>query len=283
MNHRILVAGMPNSGKSTFLVALHYVLIAQEVETALELTGLSTDAAHLNKLESDWIDGRKVERTKSSTETWIELKIRDRASGKEGVLTLPDLRGESFEHPATLGQIDEELLSELAETDSILLFINADKEDDRALISDFGDLLDSESEHGTLPSVKPFDPREMPEDVKIVELLQLVNRSPRFARKRNLALLISAWDAVEEKSELDPESWLHQSATMLSQFLRHNQHLWNVRIYGVSAQGGSLPRDQAKLVKISKPTKRVRVVGRDAGAHDLTAPVQWLISSASPG
>lgn len=283
MNHRLLVAGMPNSGKSTFIVALRHVLIAQEVDTALELIGLSNDEAHLNKLETDWIEGRKVERTKSSTETWVELRIRDKQSRREGVLSLPDLRGESFEQPATHGQMDEKLLGELADTDSVMLFINADKDNDRVMISDFGDILGSDSDPEALPPIKPFDPREMPEDVKVVELLQMVNRPPRFARRRNIALMISAWDVVEELSHLDPEAWLHQSATMLSQFLHNNQHLWNARVYGISAQGGSLPRDQDKLTKIAKPTERVRVVGPDAGAHDLTAPVQWLISSAGTG
>jgi Double-GTPase 1 len=281
MMNRILVAGMPNSGKSTYIGALRHIMIAQEIPSALEITGLSADEAHLNKLEQDWLDGKKIPRTKSSTETWVELKIKDKETAKEGTLSLPDLRGESFEQPATLGHLNDELEKELTTTEGVLLFTNADKEDDKLMISDLGDILVDGAED-SLASPKRFDAREMPEEAKVVEFLQWANRPPRYARRRNLALLISAWDVVGAGNSHNPNNWLREHCAMLEQFLRYNSHLWNVRVYGVSAQGGKLPRDRAKLMKIAKPSERVRVIGPDAHMNDITAPLRWLISAA-PG
>ncbi len=278
MMNRVLVAGMPNSGKSTFIGALRHVLVAQDIPSALELTNLSSNETHLNKLENDWLDGTKVPRTQSSTETWVEFKLRDNETGNSVTLALPDLRGESFEQPATLGRCDDELLAEIVAADGLMLFTNADREDDKLMISDVADILEGDPEPQPPVKAKKFDPREMPEEAKIVELLQYVNRAPRYGKRRRLALLISAWDVVETSLKDEPDAWLASNCAMLEQFLRYNADLWEVRVYGVSAQGGKLPRDRERLLKITKPSERIRIKGYGAHAHDITSPLRWLIS-----
>jgi len=278
MMNRILVAGMPSSGKSTYIAALRHALVAKDVSCALELVGLSQEEAHLNKLELTWVDGKEMQRTRSANETWVELEIRDRATQESVVLALPDLKGESFEQPATLGLLQEDLQHELSSASSVMLFTSADREDDKLLISDMADIL------GDLPAdadiaATPFDAREMPEEVKIVELLQFANRRPQFGRQRKLALIASAWDVVEGQMQTEPERWLTANRAMLDQFLRYNSHLWDVRVYGISAQGGRLPEDRDRLMKFSKPSERIQVVGYGADRHDISAPLRWLIAS----
>lgn len=267
-----LIIGMPESGKSTFIAAMRHLLLSGTVRTELELTGLADEEKHLNDLERNWLDCRLIERTKPATEGWVEFRVRDRATGGDSILSVPDLRGEAFEQPACSGQCQRELYTAVADSDGIALFTNAEREDDALLISDLGDLLRDEPE--AFVSAKSFDPYEMPEEVKIVEFLQMANRRPLRAKQRRLAVVVSAWDVVAAGNS--PDTWLLLKRPMLTQFLEHNADLWDVRVYGVSAQGGRLPRDRMRLKRYRNPAERIQVVGHGAHKHDLTSPLRWL-------
>lgn len=312
----LLVVGMPNSGKSTFIAALRHLLLADEVPTDLCLVGLSANEAHLNRLEKEWLDCKRIERTKPATEGWVELHVTDRTSGAETRLLIPDLRGEAFEQPACIGQCQSDLFNALTESTGILLFTNVDREEDAMLIDELADILNAEPAEGEeAPSVdaqsfepvhpvesvkaaaepnkadeplKPdtsaraeapirFRPEGMPEEVKVVEFLQVANRRPQRARCRKIAVIVSAWDLVMDDKNLTPDKWFATQRPMLSQFLATNEELWEPRVYGVSAQGGRLPQDKAELEKIRRPSERIRIVGHDATDHDISAPLRWLL------
>jgi GTPase SAR1 family protein len=270
-----LIVGMPASGKSTFIAALRHILVADECPSALELVALADNETHLNRLEREWLQCQVIDRTKPSSEGWVEFNVRDRLSGIESVLRMPDLRGEAFEQPACIGKCDPRVHDVLVSSDGILLFTNADRSDDSVLISDLGDLFAGE---GDVQPPPKFIPENMPEEVKVVEFLQVANRRPRRSKQRRLAVLISAWDVVGNAP--DPAEWLMQHRPMLEQFLRTNPELWETRVYGVSAQGGRLPDDRLRLEGIACPTSRISVVGHGAGNHDLTAPIRWLMSGS---
>lgn len=267
-----LVVGMPASGKSTFIAALRHLLVSGVIATELELTSLADEEFHLNDLERDWLECREVQRTKPVTEGWVQFHVRDRVTGAAAILSVPDLRGEAFEQPACSGQCQRELYDAVATSDGVVLFTNAEHEDDALMISDLGDLLEEVEAEGS--GAGPFDPYDVPEEVKIVEFLQMANRPPLAPKRRRIALLISAWDVVSEGT--GPEGWLFEKRPMLAQFLEHNSELWDVRVYGVSAQGGRLPEDMKRLAKIKTPAERIRLVGHGAHPHDLTSPLRWL-------
>jgi hypothetical protein len=269
---RQLIVGMPESGKSTFIAAMRHLLLCGTVSTELELTRLADEEQHVNVLERDWLNCQRVQRTKPATEGWVEFHVRDAANGQEVVLSVPDLRGEAFEQPICSGQCGPDLYHAVADSDGILLFTNAEREDDALLISDLGDLLGEDLDEADEAS--PFNPYDMPEEVKTVEFLQMANRRPLSPKRRRLALMVSAWDVVT--AGVTPDAWLAEKRSMLAQFLEYNSDLWEVRVYGVSAQGGKLPNDRKKLAAITDPAKRIRLVGHDAGQHDLTAPLRWL-------
>lgn len=275
-----LIVGMPNSGKSTFIAALRHVFVANEVQTELELTGLADNEAHLNRLEDDWLACNRVSRTKPTTEGWVQFNVRDRRSGVESMLSIPDLRGEAFEQPACNGQCNKELYDALVDTDGVLLFTNADKEDDMLLIADLMDILgppEPVEDSDAPPKFDAFKPENMPEEVKIVEFLQVANRRPLSPRVRKIAVMISAWDVVAKMGRT-PDQWFLENRPMLAQFLITNAVLWDSRVYGISAQGGKLPQMKASLEKIVCPSERIMVVGHGAQPHDPSAPLSWLMS-----
>jgi hypothetical protein len=272
----ILFAGMPSSGKSTYIAALRHLILANDVPCGLELVELSSDNAHVNRLERDWILCQPVERTQTSSEAWVELTVRQVSSGQIRRLTVPDLRGEAFEQPAVVGTCSNEILEVVESADGLILFTNANKPNDTLLISDLAD-MQFEADGNSPSAPKPFDARQMPEEVKIVEFLQLINRRPRQSKPRKLAIVASAWDVVDSANSGDPETWLAQNRTMLHQFLTHNPDWWTFRTYGVSAQGGILPDDKVRLAALAKASERIKVVGHGALQHDLAAPLLWLI------
>lgn len=270
---RQLVMGMPGSGKSTFIAALRHLLLAGEVPTELHLSILAEEEQHLNRLEADWLAFREVPRTKPATEGWVEFHLREPENGREATVLVPDLRGEAFEQPASLGRCESDLHGALVESDGIILFTNAENDVDSLMLSDLGDLLGPVADDEGVPQL-PFRPEDMPEEVKVVEFLQTANRRPLKARSRRIAVMISAWDTVPAGTE--PDAWLSNNRPMLDQFLAHNTDLWETRVYGVSAQGGKLPADRARLRKLHKPSERIAVVGHGAARHDLTAPLRWV-------
>lgn len=286
--NNILVVGMPNSGKSTFIAALRHIFVADQIATELVLTGLADSEAHLNRLEDDWLACERMKRTKAATEGWVTFNVRDREHGLESSLLIPDLRGEAFEQPASTGQCSKELFNALLDSEGILLFTNADREDDMLLISQLSDMFvaedeEAESEADQGENLKggthhqPFKPESMPEEVKVVEFLQVANRRPQRSRKRKIAVVISAWDVVIGSGNPAPFDWLMGYRPMLHQFLTSNECLWELRTYGVSAQGGKLPAMKKELEEMAIPSKRILIDGHGALPHDLSAPLRWLM------
>ena len=291
---RPLLVGMPSSGKSTFIAALRYCLVSGEVESALEFAKVSSNEAHLNKLEKQWIACDEVDRTQGVTNTWVTLHVRDKETDREAELLLPDLSGEAFRQAAATSRCRRSLYEAASAANGIALFTSADRSQDDLMITDVLDLYaelekipadatsdndganqaSSEKPERSLPT--KFDPEAMPEETNLVEFLQMMNRRPLVPRKRRIAVIISAWD-VADASGLAPAAWLEVNRPMLAQFLSGNGHLWELRVFGVSAQGGVLPRDRAVL-RGMKPAEKARVVGPDALPHDLSAPIRWIMT-----
>jgi hypothetical protein len=112
-----------------------------------------------------------------------------------------------------------------------------------------------------------------------VDLLQ--NALRIFAREREMrvAVVVSAWDEVDEQSS--PAAWLERSLPMLDQFLRANVGELAYRVYGVSAIGGKL-EDSERLALTPSPSSRVRVHIDSEMQRDLTLPLEFLTETESP-
>lgn len=302
----LLLVGMPNSGKSTFIAALRHLLVADEVPIDLRLVELSESEGHLNRLENTWLDCEVIDRTKPATEGWVELKVQNKKTLALLTLRIPDLRGEAFEQPACIGKCETDLFEALSAANGILLFTNADREDDSLLIDDLVDILGFDnldldnkiaqpeenidtnegltngSEESSLieDAEQAFKPEKMPEEVKLVEFLQVANRRPLVSRLRKIAIIVSAWDVVTATGNdkaITAAQWLETQRPMLAQFIATNTDLWESRVYGVSAQGGKLPRDKTTLKKVRRPSERIRINGHGAEDHDLSAPLRWML------
>ncbi|MDR8402241.1 hypothetical protein NE850_38650 [Paraburkholderia sp. USG1] len=296
-----LILGMPSSGKSTFIAALGEVLMSDDVESSFKTEFLDDAQKHMVALHDRWLTFQELDRTKTGQENWLSFHLIAR-DGTRALIQLPDLSGESIRDAVVTGLYPNELHDALADCNGILLFTKTSTKFDDVLLYEVSDLIQasptetaaepaaettasSQPEDGkptndakTPPVAPRFSAQDMPEQPKIVQLLQTVT-DLRPAKRRRLAIILSAWDTVDDS--VTPDEWFDQNRTMLAQYLESNESHWDVRVYGISAQGGSLPRDKKRLQKIIKPSERVSIVGHGALTHDLCAPIKWLMQNPS--
>ena len=119
----------------------------------------------------------------------------------------------------------------------------------------------------------------MPTQVALVDLLQLFHE---FIQERpfRIGIIISAWDVIEEP--IAPSDWIRKYLPLLDQFLKSNSSRAMYRIYGVSAQGGKIPKDRDRLESHFKTSNRIQVVRDDENSsHDITEPVRWVVDVGS--
>jgi hypothetical protein len=276
----LLVVGLPGAGKTTFLAALWHLVVSAEVSTKLELVRLRGNREHLNRIATDWLSCRPVERTPVASETIVSMELAG-ADGPSAEVFFPDMSGELFNFQWK-GRKCSTAYFELAHAAAgILLFVHPNAVVEPIRIDEVAPLVDAVGEGhgwGDAGEAPPttWDPDAAPTQVKLVELLQMLMRPPFERRRRRVALVVSAWDLVAGRGE-SPAGWVSARLPLVDQFLRSNPERYAVAVYGISAQGGDLDRDGDRLLGERTPARRVVVEGDGSPPHDLTAPVAWAM------
>lgn len=266
------IIGLPESGKTTFLAALWHLLNANEEATGLQLGRVEGDSTYLNSIVQAWRRCEKVPRTSiQKEEAHLSIHVCDGESGSNMVLTVPDLSGETFESQIIDRACSKYYVDGINGDGGLLLFVTANRANDGLTYHDMRGLLPV---GGQAAVAKAWTIKSMPQQSQLVELLQFILRSPFARRRRKVGIIVSAWDVVE--NSLTPDAWLQREMPLLAQFLATNQESFHWQIWGVSAQGGDLNDSLRPALLRKLPSQRIRCVGADTGAHDLTAPLLWL-------
>lgn len=288
MNTNFTIMGLPASGKTTFLAALWHLVEANEAECRLKFHGSSGDFTYLNMIAEAWRSFTPVPRTSQIGDKDVIIQLTDSETQVSGQAFFPDLAGETFARQVEERVCQPEFIEALSQNRGILFFINADVKEDSLSINEFNARIPVQvSDVNSASDVKPDEPtselrewvpRDLPAQVKVVQLLSDLIRPPFEPLKRRIAVMISAWDLVRDM-ELTPCDWLASHMPLVAQFLRANQTYFEFQIYGVSAQGVSLEDEQAiSEVARHAPSHRIQIVGQGGEGHDLTEPLVWLMS-----
>lgn len=281
----VVIIGLPESGKTTFLGALWHLVTAREIETALRFHNLrSGDVAHLNAIAARWRAARVQERTAIGGNKLVSINLLDQ-SGLAVRVTFPDVAGEAYRRMWEERACDQEV-ADLLRAAGVLLFIHADTIRAPRWVVDDVEL----SRKLGLPVPQgeevPWHPRLAPTQIQVVALLQLLHEPPLDVGPRRLAIMLSAWDTVAEEG-LDPEDFLKARLPLLGQYLRGKADGWDWRVYGLSAQGGTYdskeddvpPTAEAEALRnLDQPSARIRLVRGDIETRDLTEPLAWLMA-----
>lgn len=282
------IIGLPESGKTTFLAALWHIIDAGEVQTVLKLDTQIGDHKYLNAIVDNWYKCIKVPRTSGQDEKNLSINMHHPKSNQRIVLGFPDLSGESFNLQVAARECKAEYVESYEHEGGILLFINANRSQDGIKIQDLEPVLEGVPEDEEAGDIIEWSPKCVPQQVRLVELLQFLQKRPFVRRQRRLVIAISAWDIIQEPRP-EPEEWVKREYPFLHQYLIANSDSFEIRFFGISAQGGDIPsgdeqgaeptqeqlRTQKELL-LKIPSERIECVGHNTQPHDLTAPICWL-------
>ena len=281
----VVVLGLPGSGKTTFLAALWHIVTERDIETKLKFGGLQAgDGAHLNEIAKQWRSAVVQERTAISGNRLVSMNLVDERTNTFR-MTFPDVPGEAYQRMWESRDCEPEVAEGLRAA-GVLLFIHSDTIAkprwvvDEALLAE-GMGVEREVERREVS----WQPTLAPTQVQLVDILQMLQRSPLNVGVRRVAVMLSAWDKVENEGTR-PEEFFGAELPLLEQYLRQPIIGWTVRVYGVSAQGGDYddgsglvtqPSAEA-LRNMETASERIKLVDEDSVGHDLTEPIAWLVT-----
>ncbi|MCK1384442.1 hypothetical protein [Bradyrhizobium sp. 21] len=302
MNPNFVIIGLPASGKTTFLAALWHLIEADETDCRLKLDRYEGDLKYLNSIAEAWRTFKKVPRTSQVGDIDVAIHFVDSQTGSKGRAFFPDLAGEAFDVQVESRRCRQVFRKNVDADDGILLFISANANQDGLSIVELNSMMPPEDSErppvaaepsATMPPVSEsgderdpsasvqaeWEPKKVPVQVRIVQILSDLLRSPFAPRKRQLVVILSAWDVVASTMQT-PSGWLAANMPLVDQFLQTNDDSFSAQIYGVSAQGVSLDNSEAvdRAAKLP-PSHRISIIGPSRSGHDITEPLAWLIST----
>jgi len=302
MDANFVVMGLPESGKTTFLAALWHLIEAGDTDCQLALDGYKGNLTYLNKISEAWRTFQNVPRTPYGEEVDVSIGLRNQITGERGNAFFPDVAGEVFDRQVIDRRCRSDFVDAVSADDGVLFFITANTHEDFLSLAELNERLGiaagvvpknvggaapvtnngGEEGLGANPAVHGRDWRreDIPRQVKIVQILSDLQRSPFAQRRRRVAIMISAWDLARGMN-MTPRAWLASHMPLVDQYLTTNSIAFEHEIYGVSAQGVDLRNAAAvdEAAKLPQSSRRIQILGPEGEGHDLTLPLVWLMSA----
>ncbi|CAQ81918.1 hypothetical protein VSAL_p840_59 (plasmid) [Aliivibrio salmonicida LFI1238] len=273
---KVIFCGLPSSGKTSFLGALSYLAENDEVDKDLELAVLPKERLFFNELADKWVSCEPMLRTKISSSDKIEMTLKK--SNQHFSIEMPDLSGETWSELWTEHKMDNQLISFLNKTSCVIFFIHVDELIVPMSICDEASIIKGESADHKDNNTKWNPSEHTPTQSIVIDLLRKLSTLLADTDKK-LAIVLSAWDTLPNGSV--PMSFLKKELPLLSQYLNCKFDYEQIKVFGVSAQGGSLntPENQDILLSEDEPSKRIKITqdGIEYSA-DLTKILSWLIN-----
>jgi len=273
--NKILIMGLPATGKTTFIAALWYQLLHADDNTLLKLEKLDGDNLYFNSISDSWNKFEPVDRTKTHNLFSKVLLLRNQTNNNLFQLMIPDISGEIFDRQFNNRTISKDYFDFVNNVNNIMLFIHPDKIKQSYNIDDLIDAFDDISTQQDETKQNDWSPQIAPTQVKLVELLQLYLL--KCCDNLNLLIILSAWDTVEKLSTancISPLEWTKTNLPLLWQYLESNNEFIKYSTIGVSAQGFDYD-DNIDLKKIDFK-KRVKVSFSNKETHDITECLTWF-------
>lgn len=280
---KYILLGLPGSGKTTFLAAFWY-LIENNLDTNLTVDLLHGEREYLNSIRDKWLSCDTVDRTRTTNEQEVYIKLINKTDGSRSEIAIPDLSGETYRDQWINRGWTKEFELTINDVDGVLLFIHPNELQEATRIDQAESLIEELETEGEMKTENNFppeiewDPKDSPTQVQLVELLQFYVQSHKSAGVIKIAVIISAWDLVTTLN-ISPEKWLLQRLPLLNQYLLANSSSFQYKVYGVSAQGGDYEEEQDKLLGIKEPKDRIKLVCKNLSSYDITIPLIWLMNN----
>lgn len=240
MNNHFVLIGLPNTGKTSYLAALWYMVGQSSTSCALKLDRLDGESQYLNQIRDAWLEYRPVARNKADSQRTVIMWLVNRETSTMGRLSFPDLSGEAFRSQWTERQLATGYDESLREATGGILFVNPDNIVKPHRIDTvnvvLGEIGGGETTQGAKIKDKSWDKERTPTQVQLVDILQFMVSRSYFRPPFRLAVVVSAWDRITDDN-LRPSDWIARELPLLKQFIESNELLFEVSFYGISAQG----------------------------------------------
>ena len=284
-SRHILLMGLQSTGKTSFLAALWYMVDQQEVPCSFTVQSLEGDRTYLNAICKAWTEYKPVARNQADTEKLASMTLKDK-DGKQIKLVFPDLSGESFFLQWSKRQLTVSYDQLMRHAGGGILFLSSDKikkphriDTVNALAAKVsGKKAVAPAEAEPPPKNAPWNIEEAPTQVQLVELLQVITTREYFQPPFRLAVVLSAFDIVGKG--ITPKDFITSQFPLLDQFLASNPNLFDVTIYGISAQGGRYANADFTPAMILEPEtlNNYLKAGRDAVSLKIWADFEGKAS-----
>lgn len=278
---KCMIAGLPGSGKSTYIGALWYCLMHPEniegIKLVADKMNLADDLTVLNRLSDAYKNMKLIDRNYSDQNETVQINLKVADSDTKIQVEVPDFLGENFRDLVELKE--SEIVSEwLKDTDTLVYFMN------EITPPEF------EDDHGPEDDEKPMPAKEIPKfsiktisavAMNIMVLKCLLNKKSF----KKVVIVLSWWDMNTDNGVVpnNPQKYLKDYSPALFNFIQH--HIPNFEIIGLSAQGLEYPKEdqgnyeatQKEIKAKTREGKRSFVEIGDEIVHDLSLPLYLLI------
>jgi hypothetical protein len=260
----IIMIGLPESGKSTYLGALYH-LLRQSKNEGLRLARVPEEREYLLELERRWLALTPLERSRHHGARNVQIPILT-ADQRELTLAIPDVVGEAYLDAWLHGGWTDGLEDWLGRATGLLLFIRADAVREATLIT-------VETQSGATAKSDRWDPSSTPTQGMLCDLLEQV-AAVRGDLLPPIAVVVSAWDEAAPQG-LAARAWMNWRTPLLDQRLRANESDTPFEVFGISAQGGNL-HDEAVRQRLAS---RIEDRPLPENGSPLNAPLEWLLNN----
>lgn len=269
-----LLAGLPDTGKSTYIGGLWYNLQNQSAKMVMKASReLVDDTQRLESLSDKWLEGVRVDRTTEDKSSSVELRIEQKDNRNILTINIPDFSGETFRQIIEMtNSKDLDDWCEAADT----LFYMANKLEP-GHFEDDANIGTTEDEEKKSDEVPPFNSQKISACAQNIMVLKYL-----FGRKhfKKMIFAISCWDKVTENGghPENPEFWLKSHSPALYNFLKSHQP--DSVIVGISAQGldyDKIKDDNFITNKTISGERAFVEIGNEI-KYDLSLPLYMLIN-----
>lgn len=263
---KILIVGLSDAGKTTYLGALNGAL-RQEGNFCLKYGGKSSNEDYLNKITEKWLGGEKIEHTSDGEPQYIKwhLKIQDDVVID---ITIPDMKGEMYEGIIN-NDFDEKLNEYCKDVCGILLFVN--KIQKPVLKDDANKTMTQPAEASNVTSADQIKltPELMSDVTKNILVVKYLKELIGDVR---IVVAVSSWDMLTTFNSI--REYCEKQIAGLYNYVRHNfKKHW---FCGVSAQGFDIDSYPPNLDELTSTGKRAYIYETEKD-YDITKPLKYLI------
>lgn len=266
----ILLAGLPATGKSTYITALWAVEKDGKSGHLLTCDGMPSESSYIDSMRENWMVQKEVRRTAFAEPQEIVLPMKSCQTGEKINLSLPDFKGEIFQRILD-NAVSKEIDEWCDKSSGILFMLN--------LGGSSPQMLQEEVSGATKPKVDlekvVMTSSDIDPAIQNVLLLKYL-----YDRMYDcpIAICFSSWDATDCNEEKSIDEWVVENHPCIYNYVK--EHFSTFKYYGISAQGadyGELDENSGDELAEKTTQKERAFVYTDKKSFDITEPIDFLI------